>query len=240
MAFMQRFGAWETSKKLWERLCELRLVNVFEYGKYELQLMDPWDKWVETLAIGKRAPKFLKRDRFVAGLCPPFKDKVKARFPVTFEAARDVARLNERKLSCSIKKQIKKETEEFDHHQDANSPKDAWDNLIAFNATNTRARKIQLKNELNTIKKGELSVNDYTLKIKDLCEFLSSIGGVVDDDDKVETCLHGLGNAYKQIKTSICTRENIPHFLELASLLVVEEKSLIDNGAIQTKRNSSK
>ncbi|MCO5598293.1 hypothetical protein L7F22_052385 [Adiantum nelumboides] len=28
------------------------------------------------------------------------------------------------------------------HIQDANSPKDAWDNLIAFNATNKRARKI--------------------------------------------------------------------------------------------------
>ncbi|MCO5571902.1 hypothetical protein L7F22_025651 [Adiantum nelumboides] len=40
------------------------------------------------------------------------------------------------------------------HIQDAYIPKDAWDNLIAFNATNTRARKTQLKNELNTIKKG--------------------------------------------------------------------------------------
>ncbi|MCO5567565.1 hypothetical protein L7F22_021259 [Adiantum nelumboides] len=46
------------------------------------------------------------------------------------------------------------------HIQDADSPKDAWDNLIAFNATNTRARKIQLKNELNTIDKGDLSNNE--------------------------------------------------------------------------------
>ncbi|MCO5550227.1 hypothetical protein L7F22_003709 [Adiantum nelumboides] len=120
------------------------------------------------------------------------------------------------------------------HIQDADSPKDAWDNLIAFNATNTRARKIQLKNGLNTIKKGDLLVNDYTLKIKTLCESLSSIGVAVDDDDKVEACLRGLGNAYKQFKTNIRTRENIPHFLELSSLLVVEEKSLIDDGAIQT------
>ncbi|MCO5564538.1 hypothetical protein L7F22_018200 [Adiantum nelumboides] len=90
--------------------------------------------------------------------------------------------------------------------QNANSPKDAWDNLIAFNATNTRARKIQLKNELNTIKKGDLSVNNYTMKIKALCESLSSIGVAVDDDDKVEACLRGLGNAYKQFKTSICSR----------------------------------
>ncbi|MCO5611919.1 hypothetical protein L7F22_066178 [Adiantum nelumboides] len=124
--------------------------------------------------------------------------------------------------------------------KDADSPKDAWDNLIAFNATNTRARKIQLKNELNKIKKGDLSVNGYTLNIKALCESLSSIGVAVDDDDKVEACLHGLGNAYKQFKTNICTRENIPHFLELSSLLVVQEKSFIDDGAIQTGRNSSK
>ncbi|MCO5568788.1 hypothetical protein L7F22_022488 [Adiantum nelumboides] len=118
--------------------------------------------------------------------------------------------------------------------QDANSPKDAWHNLIAFNATNTRARKIQLKNELNTIKKGDLSVNDYTLKIKALCESLSSIGVTVDDDDKVGACLRGLGNAYKQFKPSIRTRDNIPHFLESSSLLVVEEKSLIDDEVIQT------
>ncbi|MCO5580281.1 hypothetical protein L7F22_034147 [Adiantum nelumboides] len=102
MAFMQRFGARETFEKLWERLCELALVNVSEYGEYELQFTNLWDKWVATLAIGERAPDFLKRDRFVAGLCPPLEDKVKARFPVTFEAAREVARLKERKLRYQL------------------------------------------------------------------------------------------------------------------------------------------
>ncbi|MCO5575889.1 hypothetical protein L7F22_029695 [Adiantum nelumboides] len=72
------------------------------------------------------------------------------------------------------------------HIRDADSSKDAWSNLIAFNGNNTRARKIQLKNELNTIKRGNLSVNDYTLKIKALCESLSSIGVAVDNDDKGE------------------------------------------------------
>ncbi|MCO5596861.1 hypothetical protein L7F22_050931 [Adiantum nelumboides] len=125
------------------------------------------------------------------------------------------------------------------HIQDAYSPKDAWDSLIAFNANNTRARKIQLKNELKTIKQEDLSVNEYTLQIKGLCESLSSIGVAVDDDDKVEACLRGLGNAYKQFKSSICTREKNSNFLELSSLLVVEEKRFIEDGAIQTRRNSS-
>ncbi|MCO5597887.1 hypothetical protein L7F22_051972 [Adiantum nelumboides] len=85
--------------------------------------------------------------------------------------------------------------EEHFWKKDADSPRDTWDNLIAFNATNTRARKIQLKNELNTIKKGDLLVNKHTLKMKALCESLSSIGATMDDDDKVEACLRGLGNA---------------------------------------------
>ncbi|MCO5574482.1 hypothetical protein L7F22_028267 [Adiantum nelumboides] len=112
MAFMQRFGACKTFEKLWERLCELRLVNVFEYGEYELEFTNLWDKWVATLAIGERAPDFLKRDCFVARLCPPLKDKVKARFPITFEAAREVARLKERKLSLDAKGKAKVEEEE--------------------------------------------------------------------------------------------------------------------------------
>ncbi|MCO5551335.1 hypothetical protein L7F22_004836 [Adiantum nelumboides] len=126
------------------------------------------------------------------------------------------------------------------HTQNANSFKDAWDKLIAFNANNTRAKKIQLKNKLNTIKQGDLSMNDYTLRIKAFCESLSSIGVAVDDDDKVAACLCGLENAYKQFKTSVCTRENIPNILELSLLLVVEEKSFIENRAIQIGRNSSK
>ena len=68
---------------------------------------------------------------------------------------------------------------------------------MAFDATTTRAKKMQLKDELNTIKKGSLSINDYTLKIKSICESLAFNGVTVDDDDKVESCLHGLTSSYK-------------------------------------------
>ena len=36
-------------------------------------------------------------------------------------------------------------------------------------------------------------VNDYTLKIKSICESLASINVTVDDDNKIEGFLHGLG-----------------------------------------------
>ncbi|MCO5602553.1 hypothetical protein L7F22_056687 [Adiantum nelumboides] len=70
--------------------------------------------------------------------------------------------------------------------EDATSPKQAWDRLVSVDTTNTIARKIQLKNELNTVKKENLSINDYTLKIKGIVESLASIGVQVEDDDKVE------------------------------------------------------
>ena len=54
------------------------------------------------------------------------------------------------------------------HIQDATSPKEAWDRLLSFDTTNTKARKLQLKNELSTLKKENLLINDYTLKIKSI------------------------------------------------------------------------
>ena len=117
------------------------------------------------------------------------------------------------------------------HIQDAKSPKEAWENLVAVDQTHTRARKMQLKDELNTLKKMDMSVNDYTLKIKAICESLASIGVTVDDDDKVEVCLRGLGPVYKQFKTSICTRENIPIFANLIPMLVLEERNNSDDSS---------
>ena len=88
------------------------------------------------------------------------------------------------------------------HIQDAKSPKEAWENLVTVDQTHTRARKIQLKDELDTMKKMDMSVNDYTLKIKAICESLASIGVTVDDDDKVESCLHGSRTNILQSATS--------------------------------------
>ena len=89
------------------------------------------------------------------------------------------------------------------HIQDAMSPKEAWDILVQMFATNTRARKIQLKNELNIVERKNMSVNDYTLKIKSICESLASINVTEDDDDNIEVCLCGLGPQYKSFVTSI-------------------------------------
>ena len=91
---------------------------------------------------------------------------------------------------------------------------------------NKKARKLQLKTELIPLEKGKMLVNEYALKIKSICESLSSINVKVEDDDKVEVCLRGLGPQYKGFKTSILTRDSIPSYADLVSMLVVGERSL--------------
>ena len=83
------------------------------------------------------------------------------------------------------------------HIQDADSPAIAWKNLVKMFETNTKSRKLQLKSELNNIKRGNLSINDYSLKIKSIVEALGSIKVSIEDDDLVGACLDGLGDQYK-------------------------------------------
>ena len=79
------------------------------------------------------------------------------------------------------------------HIQHLKIVKDAWETLERMYSTNTKARKLQLKNELNTIKKSSSqSIDEYTLKIKELRDVLASIGTIVEDEDFVCCTLNGL------------------------------------------------
>ncbi|MCO5574500.1 hypothetical protein L7F22_028285 [Adiantum nelumboides] len=109
--------------------------------------------------------------------------------------------------------------------------------IKAFKDWNQGARK--LKNELNTVKKENLSINDYTLRIKGIVESLAFIGVQMEEDDKIKECLRGLTPVYKQFKTSIQTRENILYFADLVPMLVVEEKNLGEDSSSSQGINKS-
>jgi hypothetical protein len=123
------------------------------------------------------------------------------------------------------------------HIHDAHTPAEAWRNLVQMFKTNTKARKLQLKQELHIVEKKNMSINEYSLKIKGIVESLASINVSVDDDDLVIVCLNGLGKEYKPFKTSITVRENVPNFRDLVSMLIVEEKTLNEECSTQNKNN---
>ena len=125
------------------------------------------------------------------------------------------------------------------HIQDADSPATAWKNLVKMFETNTKAKKLQLKSELNNIKRNNISINDYSLNIKSIVEALGSIKVTIDDDDLVGACLDGLGDQYKQFRISINTRENIPCFTDFISMLILEEKNMGRDTSSSQSKNSS-
>ena len=52
--------------------------------------------------------------------------------------------------------------------------------------TSTKARKKQLKSELNNLRKSpSITINDYILWVKELADALGSIGSILDDDDLI-------------------------------------------------------
>ena len=89
------------------------------------------------------------------------------------------------------------------HIQDASTPAEAWKTLVNVYSTNTKARKLQLKQELNSVQKRNMNVNEYALKIKSIVESLGSIGVTVEDEDMVSACLNGLRKEYKAFKTLV-------------------------------------
>ncbi|MCO5612756.1 hypothetical protein L7F22_067026 [Adiantum nelumboides] len=111
--FLAKFGGGgETSESLWGKVCELRQGSLFEYNVYEVQFVELWERWVASLRLGEAAPDFLKMDRFVDGLCPPLREKVKGRFLGTWMDARDIAHLKERKIRYQLQQREADQEEE--------------------------------------------------------------------------------------------------------------------------------
>ncbi|MCO5608656.1 hypothetical protein L7F22_062870 [Adiantum nelumboides] len=111
--FLAKFGGGgETFESLWGKVCELRQGSLFEYNVYELQFVELWEWWVASLRLGEAAPNFFKKDRFVAGLCSPLREKVKGRFPVTWMDARDIVHLKERKIRYQLQQREADQEEE--------------------------------------------------------------------------------------------------------------------------------
>ena len=61
-------------------------------------------------------------------------------------------------------------------------------------SVNIKTWKIQLKQEVNTLKKGTMTVNEYVLKVRSIADALVAIDAMPDDDDLVSSTLVGLNN----------------------------------------------
>ncbi|KAL2632020.1 hypothetical protein R1flu_016706 [Riccia fluitans] len=82
------------------------------------------------------------------------------------------------------------------HIQDCDSPKKAWDALANLFQSGTEARKLQLLQQFNSVKKGSMCINNFVNQIKSLADQLASVKIVVDPTVLIGTTLQGLPSEY--------------------------------------------
>uniref|UniRef100_A0A2N9F1U5 Reverse transcriptase Ty1/copia-type domain-containing protein n=1 Tax=Fagus sylvatica TaxID=28930 RepID=A0A2N9F1U5_FAGSY len=91
------------------------------------------------------------------------------------------------------------------------SSRDVWLTLEKMFSSQSRARVMQTRYHLATLKKGNMSIPDYFQKAKSYADLLASIGQPLHDNDLITQILAGLPSDYNDLVTSINTRlEDMP------------------------------
>ena len=80
---------------------------------------------------------------------------------------------------------------------------DVWKTLEKKFGVQSEARVLQLRYELNTLKKESLNVEDYCIKMKSIADKLASAGSPITEKDLMLTILNGLGSGFRDIATFI-------------------------------------
>uniref|UniRef100_A0A2N9EVS1 Retrotransposon Copia-like N-terminal domain-containing protein n=1 Tax=Fagus sylvatica TaxID=28930 RepID=A0A2N9EVS1_FAGSY len=91
---------------------------------------------------------------------------------------------------------------------------------------------VNLKRELNSIKKNSDIVTDYLQKIKEARNKLVSVGVHIDDEEILHIVLQGLPSEFHSFTSAMLTKNEVVRFEELHTLMKTEEdllKSAMDN-----------
>ena len=88
------------------------------------------------------------------------------------------------------------------------SSKDIWQAIQTSYASQSKAKVMQYKLQLQTFKKNDLSMRDYLNKIKRYCDLLRSAGCSVSEHDHILYILGGLGSEYDQVMVNVTSRDS--------------------------------
>lgn len=88
----------------------------------------------------------------------------------------------------------------------ATTAQEAWDTLQHMFSSSTRARSVQVRVELATTKKRDLSAVDYFRKIKTMASEFAAADAPLRDEEVIAYLLAGLGPTYDPFVTSMTTK----------------------------------
>ncbi|RVW65725.1 Retrovirus-related Pol polyprotein from transposon RE1 [Vitis vinifera] len=114
-----------------------------------------------------------------------------------------------------------------------NTSHSAWNALESIFSSSSRARIMQLRLELQSTKKGSMSMIDYIMKIKGAADNLAAIGEPISEQDQVMNLLGGLGSDYNAVVTAINIRDDKISLEAIHSMLLAFEHRLEQQSSIE-------
>jgi hypothetical protein len=111
----------------------------------------------------------------------------------------------------------------------ASTAKEAWDTLQRMFSSAVRARVVQVRIDLATTKKRDLSAADYFRKIKGFASELAAADAPLRNDEVVAYLLAGLGSDYDPFVTSITTKTEALSLDDVYSHLLAFEARQLQN-----------
>ncbi|KAJ4766113.1 Copia protein [Rhynchospora pubera] len=100
---------------------------------------------------------------------------------------------------------------------------DLWQTVTHLHTSQSMARVLDLKLQLQTAKRGNSSCAQYIQQMQTLADRLRSIGETVTDTDLVIYTLQGLGTKFDTFVTTFSMRGSSPSMAEFSNLLLAHE-----------------
>lgn len=91
----------------------------------------------------------------------------------------------------------------------------------------TKEQESWLKDNLYSIKKGNIPIDEFLRKFKNLCDNLAAIGKPIPDDDKVFQIARALGPKYADFKTAMLAKPPLPTFKQFILALQNHEQTVV-------------
>ena len=96
--FLAKYVTDNSPEKLWQNLTYLQRDSIGSYSAYEAQFLKLWAEWEASLPEGEKAPNFLQKERFLAGLSLVLQEKLRGKFVENFDEAKQWAKAKDCKL----------------------------------------------------------------------------------------------------------------------------------------------
>ncbi|KAL5778583.1 hypothetical protein ACOSQ2_009320 [Xanthoceras sorbifolium] len=103
---------------------------------------------------------------------------------------------------------------------------EAWSKLENLYSQKSMAKILNLRQQLQTIRKGSHSVSDFVLKIKNIGDALSAAGEEVSEKDLLLSLMHGVGHEYDAVVVLISSQRMTMSLEEAQFLLLMHEQRI--------------